>query len=96
MINDDITVGELLVKLCKLSRLCNVDIRVRQSSFHPNAFEIQLDRNDHHHVETIDITRTFGDEPERTADFIFDRALYNVNRLDGRGVVLGDVVMRGE
>ena len=85
MNRDNINVGELLVKLCRLSRLSNVDIRIRQSSFHPNAFEIQLDRNDHHTVETIDITRTFRDEPERTAEFIFDRALYNINRLDSRG-----------
>ena len=92
---NDINVGELLVKLCKLSKLHNVDIRIRQSSFHPNAFEIQFDRNDHHAVETIDITRTFNDEPERTAEFIFDRALYNVNRLDSRGVMLGDLKMEG-
>lgn len=92
---DNINVGELLVKLCKLSRLSNVDIRVRQSSFHPNMFEIQLDRKDHHVVETVDITRTFRGEQERAAEFVFDRALYDINRRDSRGVMLGDLKMEG-
>lgn len=87
--------GELIVKLCKLSKMCNVDIRVRQSSFHPNEFEIQLDRQDHHAVGTIDITRTFGNEPEQAADYTFDRLLYDINRLDSRGVMLGDLKMEG-
>ena len=91
----DANLGEALVKLCEYSRLHNVDIRVRQSSFHPNTFEIQLDRKDHHAVETIDITRTFIDEPERAAEFVFDRALYNINRLDSHGVMLGDLKMEG-
>lgn len=84
MHRDDTNLGEVLVKLCEYSRLHNVDIRIRQSSFHPNAFEIQLNRKDHHAVETIDIARTFNDEPERTAEFVFDRALYNINRMDAR------------
>jgi hypothetical protein len=77
----DTNLGEVLVKLCEYSRLHNVDIRVRHSSFHPNAFEIQLDRKDHHAVETIDITRTFKDDPERAAEFVFNRALYNLGRM---------------
>lgn len=81
MINDT-DVGELLVKLCELSRSNNIDIRVRQDPRIPNAFEIRLDRKDSHAAALIDITRTYKDASERAAEYAFRRSLYEINRLD--------------
>ena len=82
MARDSIYAGELLVKLCELSRSHNVDIRVRQDPLIPNAFEIRLDRKDNHAAARIDITRTFDDEPERAADYMFHGSLFNINKLE--------------
>lgn len=82
MEQDSIYAGELLVKLCELSRSHNIDIRVRQDPLIPNAFEIRLDRKDGHAAVQIDISRTFKDEPERAADYAFHRALFNINELE--------------
>ena len=80
--NDTHPVGELLVKLCELSRSHNVDIRCRQDSFNPNGFVIQLDRRDNHAATSFDTTRTFISEPEEVAEFAFRRALYDINHLE--------------
>lgn len=82
MSHNNISVGELLVKLCELSREHNIDIRCRQSPFHPNGFEIQLDRKHHHAVGTVDITRIFNHDPEETAEYVFQRSLYNLKQLE--------------
>lgn len=83
MIHNNLPVGELLVKLCELSRSHNVDIRIRRSRLDiPNIFEIILDRKDHHALKTIDITKTFMCEPEQAAEYVFRRALYDIEQLD--------------
>jgi hypothetical protein len=79
---NDINVGELLVKLCRLSKIHNVDIQIRQSQRYPNEFEIKLDRQNHHSVSTIDITRTMTGEPEDAAKHAFRWSLYDINRLE--------------
>lgn len=50
--------GDTLLKLCKLSRQHNVDIRIRQApgDLTGERFELRLDRGDHHAVETVDIS----------------------------------------
>ena len=82
MSRDSIHVGELLVKLCELSRSCNVDIRISQYPYSPNTFEIRLDRKDNHAASLIDITRTFKGDLEGTADYVFHRSLYEINKLE--------------
>ena len=79
---EDINVGELLVQLCRLSKIYNVDIRIRRGLNIPNTFEIVLDRKDHHALGTIDITKTFIHEPEQAAEYVFERALYDIECLD--------------
>ena len=83
MTRDTENIGELLVKLCELSRSHNVDIRVRQHSFNPTVFEIRLDRKDNHAASLIDTARNFGpDEPERSAEYAFRRSLYDIEQLE--------------
>jgi hypothetical protein len=79
---NDIPVGELLVRLCELSREHKVDIRFRQDPLIPNGFEIRLDRHDNHAVGGVDITRTFAYEPEDAAEYVFRRALYDIRQLE--------------
>ena len=81
MIND-INIGELLVKLCRLSKTHNVDIQIRQSPYYSNEFEIKLDRKNHHSVSRIDITRTIVGEPEAAAEHAFHWSLYDIEQLD--------------
>lgn len=80
--HNSIYAGELLVKLCELSRSHDVDIRVRQDPFNPNIFEIRLDRRDNHVASLIDITRTYIYEPEPAADYVFHRSLYEIKKMD--------------
>ena len=82
MAHDKMSVGELLVKLCELSREHHIEIRVRQSTIHPNEFTIQLDRKNHHAAGTVDITRTFTDGPEQAAEYVFQRSLYDLKQLE--------------
>lgn len=75
--------GETLVKLCKLSRQHNVDIRIRQvpGDFTGNRFELQLDRGDCHAVETVDITPTLNIYPSSCMEYAFERAKYSIKQL---------------
>lgn len=82
MSNNSIYAGELLVKLCELSRTHNVEIGVRQSPINPNTFEIKLYRDERGVSSLIDTTRTWIGEPERAADYVFHKSLYGINRLD--------------
>lgn len=79
---DTENIGELLVKLCRLSKTHDVDIRIRRGLCIPNVFEIVLDRKEHHALGTIDITKTFIGEPEQAAEYVFRRALYDIEQLD--------------
>ena len=75
--------GDTLVKLCKLSRQHNVDIRIRQvpGDLTGNRFELQLDRGKFHAAETVDITPTLNTYPSSYLEHSFDRAKYNIKQL---------------
>lgn len=79
--------GETLVKLCKLSRQHNVDIRIRQvpGDLTGNRFELQLDRGEHHAVTTVDITPTLNEYPSSYLEYCFTRAKYNIKQLQMEG-----------
>lgn len=82
MADESLPVGELLVKLCELSRSHNVSISIKQNPVIPNAFELRLDRLNHHHASQIDITKTFINDPQQVAEYTFRRSLYEIKRLD--------------
>lgn len=75
--------GDILLKLCKISRQHNVDIRIRQvpGDLTGNRFEIQLDRGKCHAVETVDITPIPYTLPDKTLTYAFERAKYNIKQL---------------
>lgn len=75
--------GDTLVKLCKFSRQHNVGIRIRPAlgDITGNRFELQLDRGNHHAVETLDITPTLNEYPSSYLEYCFDRAKYNIKQL---------------
>lgn len=75
--------GDTLLKLCKLSRQHNVDIRIRQApgDLTGNRFELQLDRGKFHAVETVDITPTLNEYPTYFLETCFNRAKYNIKQL---------------
>lgn len=82
MSNNSIYAGELLVKLCELSRTHNVEISVRQNPIVPNTFEIRLYRDKRAVSSLIDTTRTWIGEPERAADYVFYKSMDTINRFD--------------
>lgn len=75
--------GDTLLKLCKLSRQHNVDIRIRQvpGDFTGNRFELQLDRDKFHAAETVDITPFLKAYPSDCMAYAFERAKYNIKQL---------------
>lgn len=82
MAQEPLPVGELLVKLCELSRSHNVAISVKQNPDIPNAFELRLDHLNRHCVSQIDTTKTLINDPEQAAEYVFRRSLYEIKRLD--------------
>ena len=76
-------IGDTLVKLCKLCREHGVDIRIRRvrDDFTMNRFELQLDRGEHHAVQSIDISTIPNMYPSKYAEYAFERAKYDIKQL---------------
>lgn len=74
-------VGELLIKMFMLCKEHDVSIRVgiaSRDAFGPNAFTIQLERDQICTGKVIDTTMTYMD-PVYTVEQVFHRALYDLN-----------------
>ena len=76
--------GDTLVKLCKLSRQHNVDIRIKQvpGDLTGERFELQLDRGDHHAVAAVDISPFLKTYPSSCMAYAFERAKYSIKQLE--------------
>ena len=82
MENQLIDLGATLLDLCKLSRMHNVDIRIKQvpNDLTGSLFELQLDRGKYHAAQTIDITETLGD-PSKYLHYAFEVAKFKIKQM---------------
>ena len=74
-------IGEVLAKLCDISRRYNVDIRIRQCpEYLPSpVFELGLDRGKHHVRHLIDTDHTVSG-PAKCLEYAFERMRYDIKQ----------------